>query len=191
MPHLLLGAQEAFLVAPAVADPQVAAGPPQHAQDFVRLPQFEAKRLLAQYRFAELERPAYRRRVLRLRRRDDDGTDFRMADHIVIIMRVNIGGRDLRKRFGAGGISIGDRQKAYRRMFGRELSSQGPDAAGANHRDPQFRSRIAHFTPAPLLHSIPSVRNARIGSRTALLIGCVSAAAIDAEFRVPMGAATL
>src|SRR5262245_60094488 len=77
-----------------------------------------------------------------------------MADHIVIVMRVNIGVRDLRKRLGADSIYIGDRQKAHRRMSGRELSSQRPDAAGANHRDAQFRSRIAHFTPAPLLRSI-------------------------------------
>src|SRR5262249_40178719 len=124
-------------------------------------------------------------RVFRLGRRDDDSIDFRMADHIVIVMRVNVGGRDLRKRFGAGRIHIGDRQKAYRRMFGGELSPQGPDAAGANHRDAQFRSRIAHFTPAPLLHSIPSPRNARTEYRTASLIGCLSAVAIDAEFCAP------
>ena len=72
--HLLLGAQEAFLVAPAVADPQVAAT--RCGENLVGIVESERERLLHQHGLAERQRLADRRDVLLLRRRDDDRGHF-------------------------------------------------------------------------------------------------------------------
>ena len=55
--HLLLGAQEAFLVAAAVADPQIALGRAQGIENLVGVAQRKADRLLHQDRLAELQAP--------------------------------------------------------------------------------------------------------------------------------------
>ena len=87
--HLLLGAQEAFLVAAAVADAQVALGLAQRLEDRVGVGEREADRLLDQHRLAELERLQDRRGVLLLRRRDDHRGDVGMRDDLLVAAGVD------------------------------------------------------------------------------------------------------
>ena len=54
--HLLLGAQEAFLVAAAVADAEIALGRAQGVENLVSLGKGKADRLLDQHRLAALQR---------------------------------------------------------------------------------------------------------------------------------------
>ena len=131
--HLLLGAQEAFLVAPAVADPQIAAA--RGGEDLVGAVERQRQRLLHQHRLAERERLADRRDMLLLRRRDDHRGHLRVGDDGVVVVRMQVRAGRLRQRLGAGGIAIGDGEKADRRMLCREPRPQRADAPGADHRN--------------------------------------------------------
>ncbi len=135
VPHLLLGAQEALLVAAAVADAQIALGRAQRVEDLVGVGERKADRLLHQHRLAELQRPQDRQRVLLLRRRDDHRGDVGMVDDLVVAAAVEVGAGLLGQRARAGGVAIGDRQKAHRRMLGGKPRAQRADAAGADDGD--------------------------------------------------------
>ena len=89
--HLLLGAQEAFLVAPAVADPQVALA--RGREDLVGTIEGQRQRLLDQHRLAERKRLADGRHVLLLRGRHDDRRDLRMGDDGVVVGGMQVGAR--------------------------------------------------------------------------------------------------
>jgi len=136
VPHLLLGAEEAFLVAAAVADAQLALGLIERRQNLVGVREREADRLFDQHRLAETQRLKDRLGVLLLRRRHDHGGDVRMADDLFVAAGVEIGAGLLRQALGARGIAVGDREEPHRRMLGGKPRPQRPDAAGADHGDP-------------------------------------------------------
>src|SRR6266567_2248953 len=130
--HLLLGAQEAVLVAAAVTDPQTSLALPDRFEDPIRVAERERDRFFDQHRLAERERPADRGRVLAFGRRDDHRGDLGVGDHVVVASGVEIGAGRIGKGPRACRIAIGNRQKSNRRMLGREPRAQGPDASGAD-----------------------------------------------------------
>ncbi len=133
--HLLLGAQEAFLVAAAVADAQLAFCLAQGVEDRIGVGEREADRLLHQHRQAARERSEDRLGVLLLGRRDDHRGHVGVVDHLVVAAAREIGARLLRQGARSRRVAIGDGEKAHRGMLGREPRPQGPDAAGPDHRD--------------------------------------------------------
>src|SRR5262249_10386980 len=152
--HLLLGAQEALLVAAAVADAKLALGGPQGVEDLVGLAQREADRLFHQHRLAELQGFEDGLRVLLLGRGDDHGGDLRVADHLVVSGAVGARAGRGGERAGAGGIAIGDRQEPDGGMLGGKARAQRADAPGADDRNADI----------VLLHSQPPKRS-RAGDR--------------------------
>ena len=135
VPHLLLGAQEALLVAAAVADPQLALGCAQSVEDLVGVAQRKSDRLFDQHRLAELQGVQDGWRVLLLRCRDDDGGDSRMRDHLLVAAAVEIGTGRLGERAGAGGIAVGNRKETHCGMLGGKPRAQGADASRPDHGD--------------------------------------------------------
>ena len=138
VPHLLLGAQEAFLVAAAVADPQIAVGALQGVEDRLGVVERKADRLLHQHRLAELERRQIGVGVLLLRRRDDHRGDVGMGDHLLVAAGMHIRAGLLGQRAGARRVLVGNGEEAHRRVLGGEPRPQRADAAGADHRDAEI-----------------------------------------------------
>jgi hypothetical protein len=131
--HLLLGAQEAFLVAPAVADPQIAAA--GGGEDRVGAVERQRQRLLHQHGLAQRERRADGGDVLLLRGRYDHRGHARIGDRRIIVARMQVRAGGVGQLPGAGGIAVGDGEEAHRRMLGREPRPQRADPPGADHRD--------------------------------------------------------
>src|SRR5713101_2174409 len=118
MQHLLLGAQETFLVTAAIADQQIAVAGALRRQNVVGALEGERERLFHQRRLAERQRAHDRRNVLLLGGRNDDGINVGMRNDGVIVGGVKIGAGRFGKSLGAGGIAIGDREESHRRMLG-------------------------------------------------------------------------
>ena len=133
--HLFLRTQEALLEAPAVADAELPVRPAQRLDDPVGVITVERDRLLDQHRLAELERPYDRRGVLALRRRDEDGVDFRPLDDFEVVRGGEIRAGLPGERGCLVRVQVGDREKSDARMPGGEARAQRADAAGADHRD--------------------------------------------------------
>ena len=135
VPHLLLGAQEAFLVAAAVADPQIALGRMQRRRGSGRRPRARSRSAFRPAPACRAQRLQDRLGVLLLRRRHDHGGDVRMVDDLFVAAAVEIGAGLLGQYFGARGVAVRDREEPHRRMLGGEPRPQRPDAAGADHGD--------------------------------------------------------
>ena len=58
-----------------------------------------------------------------------------MRDHLLVAGAVDVGARRLGERAGAGGITVGHRQEADRRMLGGKARTQRADAPGADDGD--------------------------------------------------------
>ena len=155
--HLLLGAQEALLVAPAVADAQIASGLLQGREDRVGILQRHRDRLFDQHRLAELQRPADRRGVLAFRRRHDDRIDLRMCDDLGIVAGMELRARLVGQRLGARRVGVGNGDVADRGMLGCEPRAQSPDPSGADHRN----AEIVIFHGRPCFLEDRKVHNGR------------------------------
>ena len=147
--HLLLGAQEAFLVAAAVADAQIAFGLAQASPGSRRRRASEKPIGFS----TSTGLPSCKRRAGSARVCSCSGVETitavtsGMADHLVVVAGVEVGAGLLGQRARARRVAVGDREKAHRRMLGGEPRAQRPDAAGADHA--RCRYWFASFSCCP------------------------------------------
>ena len=126
---LLLGDQVALLVAAAVADPHIGAVPLDGVEHLVGVLERERDRLLHQHRFAELDRRQDRREMLAFAGGDDHGIDLGPGNHRIVVAGMELRPDGLGELARLGGVLIGHRDGAHRRMPGRQPRPQGADAA--------------------------------------------------------------
>ena len=102
--------------------------------------------------------------MLLLRRRDDDRGDLRIGDDGVVVATVQVGARGLGERAGAGGIAVGDGEKAHRRMHCRKPCPQCSDAPGADHGDTQIAALRVTALAGAAHHTTLALRSAAISA---------------------------
>ncbi len=166
--HLLLGAQETFLEAAAIADAQRAAGRFQRFENGLGVVERQCQRLFHQHRLAEFERLADRRGVLAFRRRDEHGVHLRMRDHLLVVGGMKVGSGKFGQRLGVRRLFVGDGEKAHGRVLGGEPRAQSADPARADNGDPELR--CLHVLLPLLMLAFPVTESRRI---------CMSARALE------------
>ena len=130
--ELLLGDLVALLVAPAVANPHLAAGPPQCRQHLIGLAHRERDRLLDQHRLAPLDRGQHGSDVLALAGGDDHRRHGGIVDDRQVVVAMRAAAYQRRKLRRVRGVEIGDRDARDGRVPGGEARAQRADAAGAD-----------------------------------------------------------